>query len=168
MRFLRKLGLAAAALVGLSLAGPIADAAVTANSNITPQTPNRGIVQFLQGTDAANTDKTLYTAGANGSICKGMTATTNDGSTAHLITVQLKNGSVDYGGTAVNVPVSSGFASGAPPVNMMSSTNWPGLPLDSDNNPFIYLISGDTLQAQYASTLTSAKVANVIVVCSDF
>ena len=39
----------------------VADAAVTPNSDVTPQTPNNGKVQFLQGTDSAGTYKTLYT-----------------------------------------------------------------------------------------------------------
>lgn len=49
-----------------------AHAATTPNSIITVQTPNRGIVQFLQGTDTAGTYKTIYTAGANGSKMTGL------------------------------------------------------------------------------------------------
>ena len=59
------------ALCTVLLASP-AFAAVTANSVVTAQTPNRGVVQFLQGTDSAGTYKTLYTAGTNGSICFGL------------------------------------------------------------------------------------------------
>jgi len=42
----RKIGSVAGAIVSLSSQ---ANAATTPNSLVTPQTPNRGIVQFLQG-----------------------------------------------------------------------------------------------------------------------
>lgn len=165
----RKLIRAAAAVVGAVLFGDAAFAATTPNSYIWPQTPNRGIVQFLQGTDVAGTYKTLYTGGANGSVCRAMSANTNDASAAHLVTVQLVNAAVKYGGTAVNVPISSGFASGAPPVNLMSATNWPGLPVDGPGNPYFYLASAsDTLQATFATALTASAVLNINAVCTDF
>jgi hypothetical protein len=150
------------------LAASPASAAVTANSVVTAQTPNRGIVQFLQGTDAAGTYKTLYTAGANGSKCFGGYMTSND-ATAHLVTFQLVNGGVRYGGTAISTGTSTpGFASGVGALQVTSPTVWPGLPLDSDGNPYISMISGDTLQATYATTLTSTDFINVVITCSDF
>ena len=145
-----------------------AHAAPTSNAPIFPTAVNRGIVQFLQGTDSAGTYKTIYTAGSNGSIIKALWATTNDASLAHLVTCQIVNTAVSYGGTAVSIPISSGFASGAPPVNMMSFVNWPGLPLDSDGNPFLYLVSGDTLKCTFATGLTSSDVINLVAVASDF
>ncbi len=153
-------------LVGLFSLAP-ALAAVTPNSPVTPQTPNRGIVQFLQGTDAAGTYKTLYTAGANGSICNGMWATTND-STTHLITVQIVNSAVKYGGMSITSVASMGFANAAPALNLMSPANWPGLPVDANNNPYIYLVSGDTIQATFATALTSTDVLNIVTFCADF
>src|ERR1700727_2044141 len=62
----------------LICAAQFAHAATTPNSVVTAQTPNRGVVQFLQGTDSAGTYKTLYTAGANGSKCNAMWSTNND------------------------------------------------------------------------------------------
>lgn len=160
----RALG-AALALVLLAQAG---DAAVTANSIVTAQTPTRGIVQFLQGTDAAGTYKTLYTGGANGSRCFAMWSTNNDGSATHLITVQLVNSAVKYGGMSITSVINAGFANATPAQNLMSSTNWPGLPVDSNGNPFIELANGDTLQATYATALTSSDVLNIVAVCADY
>ncbi len=145
-----------------------AQASVTANSIITAQTPSRGIVQFLQGTDSAGTYKTLYTAGANGSRCNGMWSTNNDPSATHLITVQIVNGGVKYGGMALTSVVSAGFVSGTPAQALMTAALWPGLPLDSDGNPFIALNSGDTVQATFATALTSTDVLNIVAACSDF
>lgn len=157
-------------LLGVSLAA-IAIAlggATTPNSFVTPQTPNRGIVQFLQGTDSPATYKTLYTAGTNGSRCYGMVMNNNDGSATHLVTVQLVNGAVKYGGVALTTISNAGFSSANPPQSLMSVTVWPGLSVDQYGNPYIQLISGDTIQATFATALTSSTLINIQITCSDF
>jgi len=144
-------------------------AGVTANSIVTAQTPNRGIVQFLQGTDSAGTYKTLYTAGTNGSVCFGAWATNSEAATGHLVTVQVINSTVKYGGTAVTVPFGAGFATGVPPVALMSAGNWPGLALDSNGNSYVLLINGDTLSATFASAfVTSSATVNIVISCLDY
>lgn len=155
-------------VLALALCAGPALAAVTANSVITPQTPNRGIVQFLQGTDTAGTYKTLYTAGANGSKCIAGWETNNDGSATHLITVQVVNTAVKYGGVAFNTISNDGFADSKPARSFLAGAVWGGLPLDSDGNPFIFLASGDTLQATFATALTASTLINLEVVCADF
>lgn len=154
-------------LAGLLL-GSTAQAALTANSIITAQTPNRGIVQFLQGTDVAGTYKTLYTAGANGSRCTGLVENNNDPSATHLVTVELVNTAVKYGGTAVTSGLGDGYLTGIPPKAFMSATNWPGLPVDQYGNPYLLMISGDTLQATFATAITSTDKINLQVSCVDF
>ncbi len=290
----------------------------TPNSVVTPQTPNRGVVQFLQGTDAAATYKVLYAAGPAGSICKGMFETNNDASATHLLTLQIAAGAsvtgsigpttssvtgaisgstlnvtavgsgilipgetlssgtaagsvlagtqiisqingvpggvgnylvtlsqtvaattitgayatlnvtavasgmptlgstvsgtagvslgtsiigygtavpgttgigtyyvspsqtagsqpitsglagVKFGGAAVTTASSDGFANGVPAKALTSPGNWPGLPLDSDGNPYIVLSPGDTIEATFGTSLTSTDFINVYVACSDF
>lgn len=156
-----------ALLFGLALGG-VADAAVTANSVITAQAANRGIVQFLQGTDSAGTYKTLYTAGTNGSMCEGMWMTNDDGSATHLVTVQIVNTSVKYGGTALTTVENAGFANATPAQSLTSPAIWPGLPVDTTGNPFIMLASGDTLQATFLTALTTSDLINISVTCYDF
>lgn len=159
----------AAALAAVLAFANVASAAVTANSQITPQTPNEGHVQFLQGTDVAGTYKTLYTGGANGSVCTAIWADTNDPSAAHLVTVQLVVSSTSYGGVAVNVPVNSGFAAGVPPVQFMNTTVWPGLAVDGNNNSYFYLASAsDIIKATFATALTSTDLINVHILCGDY
>lgn len=157
-----------AVLASVLALGGVAYAAVTPNSIVTAQTIKRGVVQFLQGTDVAGTYKTLYTAGANGSKCFGMVETNNDGSATHVVTVQVFNGAVGYGGTAIISASNDGFINTAPPKAMMSPAAWPGLPIDANGNPFIYLVSGDTLQATFATALTSMDVLNIFVSCVDY
>jgi hypothetical protein len=169
---MRKLLALAAALLWCSTAL----AATTPNSIVAPQTPNRGILQFLAGSDSAGTYKTLYTAGANGSICNGIVLTSNDPA-SHLVTLQLVSSAVKYGGTALNSGTTlPGFANAVPPINVMSQSNpaasvvgiWPGLPLDQNGNPYITLNSGDTLQATFATTLTTSDFVNLIAFCQDY
>lgn len=154
---------------GCLLAASGAQAATTPNSIVTPQTPNRGVVQFLQGTDTAGTYKTLYTAGANGSRCYGMVMNNNDVTTTHLVTVQIINSAVKYGGTALTTVLNAGFANATPPQPMSTPSVWPGLSLDQYNNPYIQLVSGDTVQATFATALTTTgNVINIQSTCSDF
>lgn len=150
------------------LAAGAAEAATTPNSIVTPQTPNRGVVQFLQGTDSAGTYKTLYTAGSNGSRCYGMLMNNNDTATTHLVTVQIVNATVKYGGTALTTVLSAGFVSGTAPQSLMSSSVWPGLPADQYGNPYTQLVSGDTIQATFGTALTTSAVINIFTSCSDF
>lgn len=160
--------LLAVAMVGLLAAACGAKAATTPNTFVTAQTPNRGIVQFLQGTDVAGTYKTIYTASANGSKCRALWSTNNDPSATHLLTVQIVNGGVKYGGMAITSVLSAGFANATPAQNLISAGNWPGLPLDSDGNPYIFLASGDTLQATFATAITSTDVINIVANCDDY
>lgn len=154
-------------ILGMLFSIPVL-AATTANSIITPQTPNRAIVQFLQGTDVAGTYKTLYTSNANGSMIKGIWETNNDGSATHLVTCQIVNGGVKYGGVAFTTVSNSGFANNTPAINLLDQSVWPGLPVDSDGNPYILLISGDTLQCTFATALTATDVINLTAVVTDF
>ena len=156
------------ALLAFALAAGTAFAAATPNSFVTPQVPSRGIVQFLQGTDSAGTYKTLYTAGSNGSRCYAIWSTNNDGSATHLLTIQIVNGGVKFGGTAITTVSSAGFATGVPGQDLMGSGAWVGLPRDQYGNPYIQLVSGDTLQATFATNLTSSDLINIVASCSDF
>lgn len=143
-------------------------AAVTPNSAVTPQTPNRGVQSFVAGTDAAGTYKTVYTAGTNGSKCTGMWMTNSDGSATHLVTVQIVNAAKFFGGVSVTTVLGAGFNAGVPPQSLMSAAVWPGLPTDNNGNPTLILVSGDTIQATYATALTASSQINIEVTCSDF
>jgi hypothetical protein len=142
--------------------------AQNANNVVTPKTPKDANQQFLQGTDSAGTYKTVYTGGTNGSIVKGLWETNNDASATHLITCQIKSGSVLYGGLAITSVESAGFANATPAQNLMAPANWPGLPVDSDGNPFLFLISGDILECTFATSITSSDLINVTAIVADF
>lgn len=153
---------------GSIVAIPIANSATTPNSIVTPQTPNRGIVQFLQGTDTAGTYKTLYTAGANGSRCYAIVSTNTDTTAVHSLTVQVVNSTTKYGGANILTISNSGFTSTAEAQPMTTPAVWPGLPVDQYGNPYIQMISGDTLQATFGTALSTGTLINIYASCSDF
>jgi len=161
--------MACLALLGACLVGQ-SEAAVTPNSPVFMQTPTVGKVQFLQGTDSAGTYKTLYTAvtPGNGARCNALWLTTDDGTATHLVTVQVVAGGIRFGGVAALTTFSQGFANGVPALNLFAPALWPGLPLDSDGNPYLQLAPGDTLQATYATALTSATRINLMISCGEF
>ena len=153
-------------LIADSALAPQALAAVTANSVITAQTPNNSKQNFVQGSDAAGTYKTLYTAGGNGSKCNAVVVANNDASATHVITLEVVNGGTGYPlVTFVTTSPTSGQYS---TVNAISAINFPGLPVDSDGNPYIQLVSGDTLKATFATALTASDQIEMYASCADF
>ena len=108
------------------------------------------------------------TANANATIVKGMFITSNHPSAAHLVTCQIVNGGVKYGLVALTSVSSAGYVSGTNPQNLFSQALIPGLALDSDANPYLFLITGDTLQCTFATALTAAAWLDIIVIAADF
>lgn len=131
-----------------------------------------GCTTTAASTDAAPTWVAVYTGGANGSKVTGLYATTTDGTASHLVTCGINKGGATpwrAGGAAVTIAISSGFATGVPAVNLLAPANWPGLPRDSDGNPYIFLSStSDKLECRYATALTSGKLLGLVAIGADF
>lgn len=138
--------------------------AATVNTPIFPQVPKTSQVCFVQGTDTAGTYKTLQVGDADGSKVVAIWAGTND-DVSHLLTVRHSTSASDHcatngtcgSGTAVTLAASAGYANGTPVVNVLATTNWPGLPADTDGNAFIYLSSASTtIEATFATAFSTA------------
>lgn len=117
--------------------------------------------------DSANTKKTVCTAGVNGSKVVGLTATSTDTSN-RLAQVWLTRSATSYLLASVSVPTLSGTDGTTPVVNLMNTTDWPGLPVDADGQPYLFLDSGDTLQVSFTAQITAAKEADVTALSADF
>lgn len=142
--------------------------ATTPNSIITVQTPRMGAVSFSTA-DTAGTNKTVIQGGSNGTKITALYATSNDTGAAHLGTVQFQRSAANFGGVAVNIPVSAGFVNGTPPVNFLSTAVWPGLPVDSDGNPYLFLASTlDLLVGTFATAMGAGFQLNMQAVAGDF
>ena len=140
--------------------------AVTANSLVSPQTPNRDVVRFVGTTDAAGVAKSLSVAGANGSDVNALYVT--NGATAHAVSVLILNSATTYTANVVTVAVNSGQNGTALPVNMLSPAVWPGLPFDGNGNPFLRLEPGDTLELSYATAQGTADTIYAFATRSDY
>src|ERR1700676_3163110 len=117
--------------------------ATTPNSVVSVQVPNRGVVQIANAD--AQTQKVVYTGGANGSKITSLTAVSTDTS-ARDVQVSLTNGGTSYPICTVTIPIGAGNSGTVPTVNMINTTQFPGLPFDSDGNPYFHLASAsDTL-----------------------
>ena len=133
-------------------------------AKITPQ-------NFVQGTDAAGTYKTVYTAGANGSKVTAINVTTDDGSATHVMTLVLTRSATDYVIGSYTLPVNSGTDGSAASVDMIKggpNSLITGLPSDNDGQTYLFMESGDTLRLTFATALTSTKRIGVVTIGADF
>lgn len=165
MRYLSTLRTAlAAALVAIivAMAAPLF-AAVTATP-VFVQTPKFGRITITLGN--TTTAQTLYTCGSNGSKIVSVTGTSTD-TTARDVQLALV-ATTNYVLVTANLPVGAGTSSSSPTVNFLSPTIWPGLPIDSDGNPYFFCQSGDVIAAQAVVTITAAKTINIMAVAADF
>jgi len=160
----------------LLLLMPMRVLAVTATP-VFVQTPKLGEAQVLNATStvaiasnaaSATGTVTAYTCGANGSKIVGILAGSTDTS-AMTLEVMVINSSKVYVLTIAAVPAGAGTAASTPPVNVFSSANTPGLPIDSDGNPFLYCASGDTIAVGVITTaVTANKAVTALVFAADF
>ena len=123
--------------------------------------PQNGKVQIANA-DAQN-QKTVYTAGANGSKVVALMAVSSDTS-ARDVQISITNGGTSFPIGTVSVPIGAGNTSAAVSVNLLNNATLLGLPVDSDGNPYINLISGDTLTVSALTTVTTAKLITVTAV----
>ena len=130
--------------------------------NISPtfvKQPQNGKVQILPAD--ASAQKTVYTAGASGSKVTSLNAVSTD-TVARDVQVSITNAGTSYPIGTVTVPIGAGNSGTVASVNMLDITKLVGLALDSDGNPELLLISGDTLTVSALTTVTAAKAITII------
>ena len=131
------------------------------NTGVFPQAPTLDLVQILPAD--TTTQKTLVTCTTNGTKIVGVIVSSTDTATRD-VTLALVRSATSYTINTVTIAINAGSVAGTPPVNMMSATNAPGLPLDSDGNPFFYCNTGDTVKVNVGTTVTAAKAVNAIAI----
>lgn len=169
--------LLAAALAALFLAAGLVEAAVTATPVFLQKIGTTHLAQIINSTgfaviatDAASVTNTVaaYTCGADGSKITGMVAGSTDTATA-LLEVFIVNTSKVYLLGTFTVPINAGNVSSTPVLNLMSSANMPGLPADSDGNPYFTCVTGDVIRVGVqTAAVTANKAVTVTVVGADF
>jgi hypothetical protein len=136
--------------------------------NTTPtmvKQPQNGKVNIANAD--AQTQKVVYTAGASGSKIVGMSFVSNDTS-ARDVQISITNAGTSYPIGTLTIPAGAGFSGSVPSITW-NLQNLPALPIDSDGNPFILLVSGDTLTVSALATVTTAKLISVVALAvGDF
>ena len=151
-------------VLGVLLVAGVTWAAVTATP-VFVQKPKMPKVQITNAN--GTTAQTLYACGADGTKVTGLFATSTD-TVARDVQITVVNGATTYVLTTVTTAINAGNVAGTAPVNLLSTTNFPGLPVDSDGNPYFYCESTDTLKVGVLVTVTSGKFVNVTAVAADF
>jgi hypothetical protein len=130
------------------------------------QTPKVGNVQILPA-DASNL-KTIVTGGANGTKVTSLICTSTDTSTRD-VQVGITISATFYPLLTVTVAITAGTIAATAAANLFDVSKCPGLPIDSDGNPYIFLPSSSyTLQAKSLTTVTAAKELDITAVAADF
>lgn len=132
-----------------------------------PQTPRNEKVQILNATGTGLV--TAITGATNGTKVVGLIASSTE-LTANNRDIQIsitKSGTSYILGTK-SVPFSAGFVTGIPAINLLDPAVIVGLPTDADGQPYLFLETGDTLQVNSLTTLTSGKIISVHGIAADF
>ena len=122
----------------------------------------------LQLTPAHTTAlQTLFTAGANGSRIDNIFVSSTDSSAKDLQFV-LTISSVDYIIGMLPIPANSGNSNSLPIVNVLGHAQFAALNSDLNGNKYLFIPAGAILKVKAGSTITTAKVINVIAQCGDY
>ena len=141
-------------------------AAVTPNSVVTPQALQNGSPTNALTNANGTTAVTIFTAGANGSVVRGLNVYSTDTATGSM-TLNLVISGTSYPLVTTTIPIQAGSVTGTPPVNLLSSAICPSLPKDAYANPVLQLASGASLTVSMAVAPTAAKVFTVVPVNAE-
>ena len=160
--------LIALVFAALLAAAPFAQAAVTANSFITPQTPQGYTpAQIVNGT-GTSTYVTILTGETNGSKISSILVTSTD-TIIHTVSCAIKVSSTSYQLFQVLIPAITGDTPSVLPLQLISQGVMPGLPQDSDGQPYLVLASGMIFQCEVLTTaVTSPDAITFIPQGADF
>ena len=111
------------------------------------------------------TNKTIATAGTNGTRIMAITVTSTDTSARDVALKKTISGT-DYLLGTFSIPITAGFINSTPTVNLMNHSQLPNLPRDSNGNPYIQLETGTTLTIAALTTVTAAKVISVTAIAA--
>jgi hypothetical protein len=132
---------------------------------IFPQLILSPVVQILPADTTSL--KTIYTAGADGSVVMNIMATSTDTSNRDLQFV-ITVGVTDYIIGTLSCPSNSGNTNAVPVLSVFASTQFANMLVDVNGNRALYLSAGAILKVRSLVAVTSARQINVIAQCGDF
>jgi hypothetical protein len=138
--------------------------AVTATP-IFPQTIKNTTITIVNSD--AQTYKTAYTGGTNGSKIEQWYVSSTDTSNRD-ITINLTISATNYQISQISIPLSSGTVNNVVPVNILQHAQLPNVSKDSNGNPYMYIASGTTLTINAPVTITSGKTITSVIMGGDY
>lgn len=111
--------------------------------------------------------KTLLTPGANGTKITAIGVSSDDTSTRD-ISLWVTISGVDYLLGTKTIPVTAGFITGTPAFSFFDGIQMPWVPIDSDGQRYLLLMSGAVLKVKTAVAVTAAKGIYFYVNSQDF
>lgn len=109
--------------------------------------------------------KTICTPGTNGSKVNAVIATSTDTAT-RIVQLWLTRSATSFLLGSTLLAIGAGTDGVANSSNLL--TTIPGLPVDNDGQPYLFLRNGDTLQVATTTTVTTAKEIDVTCIYGDF
>lgn len=109
----------------------------------------------------------LVTPAGSGRKVNAVTVSSDDTS-ARDVSLVITKGGVDYPIGTITIPITAGQIAATPAVNAINRTAIPGLPIDSDGNPYLLLEVGAVLKVKALTTVTSAKFINFVATSGEF
>lgn len=126
----------------------------------------------MEGVQIVNADgtnlKTISTGAANGTKITAVMVATDDTGARDLQVGITRVGPVFYPLGTKTIPIGSGTTAAAAGVNLLDPAIIPGLPIDSDGQPYLFLENGQSLQAKVLVAVTAAKTMSINAVAADF
>lgn len=134
---------------------------------IFPQLITNSVITLVNATSTGLV--TAYTGGANGSKIEMWNVSSTD-TAARYLQIWFTISATSYLMTTIAIPINAGNSGTGviASVNVMSNSSWPGLPRDSNGNPYIYIASGTTLQISVVAAVTAAKTITSCIHAGDY
>jgi hypothetical protein len=126
--------------------------------------------QFTNSTSTSTPTQILPTK-TNGVKLEAILIASTDTS-ARDFNLYLNVSATNYLIGTVSIPASAGNSNSTPAVNLLSALTGASpllpIPKDSNGNPYLYLDSSTALYAAPATTITSGKVWNIVVIGESY
>lgn len=116
----------------------------------------------------ASTTATHVTGGTNGSRVSSLTAVSNS-TASHIFAVGISTGGAAFDIGAVTIPSSAGVDGTTRNIDLLSPSNLPGLPLDSNGVPYINLPSSSySLTLRATATISAGRQVTFTSMYGDY
>lgn len=117
--------------------------------------------------DSAATVKSLYTAGTNDAVVKSIVIRSDD-SSARVIDIIYYDGTTNFYLGAVSVPSNSGFNGTTASADALSTTLFPGLPMDATGKRVLPMKAGHILKVANQTQVTSNKTVTITALVEEY